>query len=46
MLEEMRKIDERDMDKLGYTAVDGSEETIAALGDRWWPQTANRQGTR
>ena len=36
MLQEMRKIDECDMNKCG--TLDGREKTIAILGDRWWPQ--------
>ena len=42
VLEEMRKMDECDMEKFG--ALDGSEKTIAILGDRWWPQTAKQKG--
>ena len=42
MSEEMRKIDECDMEKFG--TLDGSEKTIATLGDRWWPQTAKQEG--
>ena len=41
VLEEMRKMDECDMEKFG--ALDGSEKTIAILGDRWWPQTAKHE---
>ena len=41
----MRKIDECGMEKFG-TLLDSSEKTIAILGDRWWPQTAKRKGTR
>ena len=33
--EVMRARDECDMEELG--ALDSSEETIAILGDRWWP---------
>ena len=44
VLEEMRKIDECDMEKFG--TVDSSEKTIAILGDRWWPQTAKQQGDK
>ena len=43
MLDEMRKIDECDMDKFG--TLDRSEKTIAILGDRW-PQTAKQQGDK
>ena len=44
MFEEMRKIDECDMEKFG--AYDRSEKTIAILGDRCWPQTAKQQGDK
>ena len=37
MLEEMRQIDECEMEKFG--TLDSSEKTIAIPGDRWWPQT-------
>ena len=37
----MSKIDECDMDKFG--TLDGSEKTIAILGDRW-SQTAKQEG--
>ena len=43
MLDEMRKIDECDMDKFG--TLDRSEKTIAILGDRW-PQTAKQEGDK
>ena len=26
--------------------VESSEKTIAILGDRWWPQTAKKDGDR
>ena len=42
MLEETRKIDECDMDKLG--TLDSSEKTIAILGGRRWAQTAKQEG--
>ena len=35
-------MDEPGMEKFG--TLDSSEKTIAILGDRWWPQTAKRQG--
>ena len=38
---EMSKIDECGMDKFG--TLDSSEKTIAILGDRWWPQTGEKQ---
>lgn len=40
MLEEMRKMDECDMDK--FCALENSEETIAILGGRLWPQKAKQ----
>ena len=40
--EDMRKIDERDIEKFG--TLDSSEKTIAVLGDRWWPQTVKQEG--
>ena len=42
MYEEMRKLDECDMEEFGR--LESSEKTIAILGDRWWPQTANEDG--
>ena len=42
VLEEMGKVDGGDMEKFG--TLDGSEKTIAILGDRWWPQTAKQEG--
>ena len=44
VLQEMRKIDECDMETFG--TLDGSEKTIAILGDRWWPQTAQQEGDK
>ena len=44
MLEEMRKIDECDVEKFG--TLDSSEKTIAILGDTWWPQTAKQEGNK
>ena len=43
-LEEMRKLDVRDMEEFGR--LESSEKTIAILGDRWWPQTAKQDGER
>ena len=40
--EEMRKVDECDMEEFGR--LESSEKTIAILGDRWWPQTAKQDG--
>ena len=40
----MRKIDECDVQKFG--PIDGSKQTIAILGDRWWPQTTKREGDK
>ena len=41
-LEEMRNIGECGMEKFG--TLDSSEQTIAILGERWWPQTAKQAG--
>ena len=43
-LEEMRKICACDMEESGR--LESSEKTIAILGDRWWPQTAKKDGDR
>ena len=40
----MRKFDVCDMKEFGR--LESSEKTIAILGDRWWPQTAKRDGDR
>ena len=40
--EEMKEIGERDMEELG--TLDTSEEMIAILGGRWWPQAAKQEG--
>ena len=42
--EEVRKLDVCGMEELG--TLGSNEETIAMLGDRWWPQTAKRDGDR
>ena len=42
ILEEMRKINECDMEEFGR--LESSEKTIVSLGDRWWPQTAKQEG--
>ena len=42
--EEMRKLDERDMEEFGR--LESSDKHIAILGDRWWPQTAKQDGDR
>ena len=44
MLEEMKKLDGREMEEFGR--LESSEKTIAILGDRWWPQTAKQEGDR
>ena len=44
VLKEMRKFDVCDMEEFGR--LESSEKTIAILGDRWWPQTANQDGDR
>ena len=33
-----------DMEEFGR--IESSEETIAILGDRWWPQNAKQDGDR
>ena len=33
---DVRKMDERDMEKFG--TLDSIEKMIAILGDRWWPR--------
>ena len=43
---EMRKLDGCDMEEFGRLLIESSEETIAILGDRWWPQTAKQDGDR
>ena len=40
--EETSEIDECDMEAFG--TLDGSEETIAVLGDKWWPQAVKQEG--
>ena len=40
----MGKVDVCDMEGLGR--LESSEEMIAILGDRWWPQTATQDGDR
>ena len=45
-LEEMRKVDERDMEKFGTLDINSSEKTIAILGDRRWSQTAKQEGDK
>ena len=44
MLEDMRKIDECDLEKCG--TLESHEKMIAILGDRWWPQTAKQEGIK
>ena len=44
MRQDMGKKNECDMGKFG--TPDGSEKTIAILGDRWWPQTAKQKGDK
>ena len=41
---EMRDIDECDME--GFDTLDSSENTIAMLEDRWWPQAAKQKGVK
>ena len=38
----MRNVDKRDLEKIG--ARDGSDKTIAILGDTWWPLLAKQEG--
>ena len=40
----MRKLDVWDMEEFGR--LESSKKTIAILGDRWWPQTAKKDGDR
>ena len=40
----MRKLDACDIEEFGR--LESSEKTIAILGDRWWPQTAKKDGER
>ena len=40
VLEEMRKLDDCDMEEFGRIEI--IEKTIAILGDRWWPQMAKQ----
>ena len=42
--EEVREIEECDMEEIGTLLIDSSEKTIAILGDRWWPHVANQDG--
>ena len=46
MLKEKSKIDECVMEKFGTLHADGSEKTVAILGDRSWSQTAKQQGDK
>ena len=41
---EIRKFDECDMEEFGRR--ESSENMIAILGNRWWPQTAKQDGDR
>ena len=43
-LEEMRKVDERDMEKFGTLDINSSEKTIAILRDSWRPQKTKQEG--
>ena len=40
----MRKTDECDVETFGNLFIHSGEETIVILGDRWWPQTAEKEG--
>ena len=44
VLEEMRKINECDVEKFG--TLDSREKTVAILGGRWWPQTVKQEGDK
>ena len=43
---EMRKIGECDMEEFGTLLIDSSENMIAVLGGRWWPQAAKLEGDK
>ena len=34
------------MEGVRIILIDGSEKTIAVLGDRWWPQAAQEEGDK
>ena len=40
----MRKLDVCDMEE--FDRLEGSEKTIAILGDKWWPQKAKQDGDK
>ena len=44
--EEVREIDECDMEKFGTLLVDSSEKISAILGEKWWPQAAKQDGDK
>ena len=44
VLAEMSKIDECDTEK--FSTLDISDQTIAILGERWWPPKAKQEGIR
>ena len=44
VLEDMREIDECDMEKFG--TLDSSDKRIAILGDTWWPHAQEGDMTR
>ena len=46
MLEEMRKINECDMEKFCTLLIDSSEKTIVILEDRWQPRTAKQEADK
>ena len=41
---ETGELDECDMEEFGR--LESSEKTIAIVGDKWWPQTAEQDGDR
>ena len=42
--EEMRKINQCDLEKFGTLFIYSSESVNAILGGRWWPQAAAQEG--
>ena len=46
VLEEMRKINECDMEKFCTLLIDSSEKTIVILEDRWQPRTAKQEADK
>ena len=44
LVEAMGNFDGCDMEE--FDKLESSEKTIAILGDRWWPQTAEQEGDK